>query len=331
MSSSTSTFSFKRAARTILWLAVSLFLFDRGLAYLLIYSEVRFYHDPHYATEFREYVKGKSYSTLILGSSRTHEGIHPLYFKTILGQEAFREASSGKNPRYNLFFYDFYKKCAGIPKVVVYGIDYFIYQGDSHKEWLARFGQSLSQPAVFSSPSLLLSSRKDIEEFLNSVIARMGKGLAKGNGAPAVPEFVQNQAFTGLDPKAGEVELERPKKFETQGYARFPGKEGRYFKKLLDAWLTDGVTVVLVIIPDYRGTFDTNVGRLKAMADLKRLTRDYPNVHIYDFNRPKVFPLWKVEYFRNGGWGLTNSHLSREGAEVFDRLLLEKIKKWYSR
>ncbi len=330
MSSSTSGSDLKRAARTLLWLAAFLFLFDRGLTWLLARSEAVFYRDPEYASQFREFMKDKSYSTLILGTSRTKEGIHPRYFKTILGQEAYREAGSGKGPRYDYFFYEFYKKCAGIPKIVVLGVDYFIYQVDSHKEWLARMGQTREIRGLLSSPSLLLAGRKDIEDFLNAVILRAGRILGAKSLALPAPDFVKDQEFIGIDPNPGGLITERPASFKRQRYTRFPGKEGAYLKRLLDEWRKDGVTVLMVIIPDYAGSYVTNIGQLRAMADLKRLTRDYPNVRIYDFNRPRMFPLGNVEYFRDGGYGKANSHLSRAGAEAFNRILLERIRPWYS-
>ena len=331
MNLSTSIFSFKRAAKILLWLLVFLFLFDRGLGYLIYSIEDRFYPESDFANRFREYMKGRSYSTLILGTSRTYEGIHPYYFKTILGQEAYREAYIGRGPEYYYSFYDFYKTCAGVPKIVIYGTDYFIFSVDSERRWLSRFGKGMEIPAPFSTFSLLLRDKNGNENLLNDALFRLEAGLSRDKGSPSRPEVVQDQDFVGSDPRPGEVEQVKPEEYKRVGYSRFPGKEGTYLKMLLDTWAKDGVTVLFVILPDYYGTYQTNVGRMKALADLKRLTRNYPNAHIYDFNRPRVFPLTKVEYFRNGGWGLANSHLSREGAEVFDRLLLEKIRKWYSR
>jgi hypothetical protein len=96
-----------------------------------------------------------------------------------------------------------------------------------------------------------------------------------------------------------------------QRYRAYPGKEGPYLKRLLEEWGRDGVTVLLIIIPDYIGTYETNFKQQKSLKDLKRLTRDYPNVHIYNFNRSNAFPPEREEYFYNGGWGKSNCHRSR--------------------
>ena len=329
MSSSISIFKFKRFGTGLLWLVLFLFLFDRGLYYLIVSAEGRFYHDPGFTQRFGEFIKTKPFSTLILGTSRTFAAFQPYSFEKILGQEAFIEARSGKGPKYNWLFYEFYKTCAKPPRVVVYGIDYFIFQTKSKKRWLARFDAIRETIAPFSAPSLLLKNKDDIEDFLVDIIARMG--LAEDKAFRATQDFIKAQDYVGRETSPGKLITQKPRNLHLHRYWPYPGKEGPYLKQLLEEWDRDGVTVILVIIPDYIGTYETNFEQQKSLNDLRRLTRDHPNVHIYNFNRPNAFPLENEEYFFNGGWGRSNSHLSKAGVEVFNRLLLKKIAVHYRR
>ncbi len=329
MSSSIPISSFKRFGARIFWLVLFLFLFDRGLFYLTVSSENRFYRDPGFAGRFQEFLKDKHFSTLILGTSRTFAAFQPYSFEKLLGQEAFIEARSGKGLKYNWLFYEFYKRCAGPPKVVVYGVDYFIFQTESKKRWLARFDAIPETIAPFSAPSLLLKNKDDIEDFLVDIIARMG--LAEDKAFRATQDFIKAQDYVGRETSPGKLITQKPRNLHLHRYWPYPGKEGPYLKQLLEEWERDGVTVLMVIIPDYIGTYETNFEQQKSLNDLRRLTRDHPNVHIYNFNRPNAFPLEKEKYFFNGGWGRSNSHLSKEGVEVFNRLLLKKIAVHYRR
>ena len=328
MSSSISIFDFKRFGARMLWLVLFLFLFDRGLYYLTVSAENRFYRDPSFAERFQEFIKAKSFSTLILGTSRAFAAFQPYSFGKILGQEAFIEARSGKGPKYNWFFYEFYRRCVGPPKVVVYGIDYFIFQTESKERWLARFDRSHESFAPFSALSLLLRNKEDIEDFLVDVIARMGP--AEDKAFRSTQDFIKAQDYVGRETTPGGVITQKPRDLHVHQYKTYPGKEGSYLKRLLEEWERDGVTVLLIIIPDYIGTYETNFEQRKSLKDLKRLTRGYPNVHIYNFNRSSTFPLEREEYFYNGGWGKSNSHLSKKGVGLFNRLLLKRIAVHYA-
>lgn len=328
MSSSISISSFKRFGARVLWLTLFLFLFDRGLFYLTVSAENRFYRDPGFAERFQEFIRARSFSTLILGTSRAFAAFQPNAFRTTLGQEAFMEARSGKGPKYDWLFYQLFKKCAGPPKVVVYGLDYFIFQTRSKERWLGRFEGIRAGAGPFSAPSLLLMKKADIEDFLADVIARMGP--AEDKAYRLTQDFIKAQDYAGREIAPGKVVTLEPRDLHKQHYSAYPGNEGRSFKQLLNEWGLDGVTVLLIIIPDHVGTNATNFEQERFLKDLKRLTRGRPNVHIYDFNRPGVFPLDREEYFYNGGWGKSNCHLSKKGAELFNRLLLEKIAVHYA-
>lgn len=310
-------------------LVAFLFIFDRCLFYLIAVAENEFYEDESFQQRLADYVKDKGFSTLILGTSRTFEALHPFYFETILNQKAFKEAQFGKNPKYNYYFYQMYKKHAGIPKVVIYGIDYFIFNSTSNKRWLARFDLIHYNKNPFSYLSLLIQHKKEIEDFLTDIIDSLKETFQDKPTTKHAKELEDVQAYTGSPHKENVVVSRRPRKFIRQKYCVFPGSEGQYLKKLLDEMDRDNVSVILVVLPDHYGTFRTNYNRRRMLIDLKRLTKNHQKAHILNFNHPNNFPLKRTDYFLNGGWGKTNSHLSKKGAEYFNRIFLRKIKHLY--
>jgi len=314
-------------------LALFLFLFDRGLFFLISRMEAGFYPKKEYEKRFEAFVKGRRYTTLILGTSRAYEGIHPYFIERFLHQKAFKESYVGKGPKYNYYFYQLYKKYAGIPRVVIYGVDYFIFNLTTDSKWLARFDMEEEKKEervdYFSSPLLLVKHKKKIDNFMNNVVIRLQEVAADGETNETLKEFSDIQKYIGEPKRDKGLVTERYKKYLRQLYPRSPGKEGDFFIKLLDELKRDGVTVVLVGLPDYFGTYKTNFQRNEFLQHLKTLRRDFKNLYIYNYNRPNQFPLSNPLYFNDGGYGQTNSHLSLEGARVFNKMLMEDLKKHY--
>ncbi|HDP95107.1 MAG TPA: hypothetical protein ENN40_07085 [Candidatus Aminicenantes bacterium] len=330
MNLSTSNSKFlKRLAVFVAFLS-ALFVFDRSAYFLITRLESAFYGAENFKSRFVDFAEGKNFSTLILGTSRTYEAIHPLYFRTILSENAYKEAQFGKNPRYNYHFYQFFKTHAGVPEFVIYGMDYFIYNSRSNKRWLARLDKLHETFIPFSSLSLLLTNKQQIEEFFEAVIQQWNKRLSPGNHHE-VMDFVTLQKYVGSLHKPGVVVTRKPRHFWRQKYPRFPGKEGDYLRLLLSELDRDGVTTFLVLIPNHLGTFRTNFQRGQMLRDLRRLQRNFKNVHILVLDTPDVFPINNEEFFINGGWGRTNCHVSRSGAREFNRLLLETLRPFYEK
>lgn len=314
-------------------LILFLFLFDRGLFYLLYKAEADFYGKNEYEKQLEAFVKGKGYNTLILGTSRTYEGIHPSYIERFLHQKAFKESYVGKGPKYNYYFYQLYKTYAGIPKVVIYGVDYFIYTITSDTKWIARFKNAESEKekkiGYFSAPLLLVKHKKKIDNFLNNVVISLTEKMEKGKPGEPFKDFIHMQTYEGSPNKSKDSKEVRPGRFTRQLFPPPPGVEGEYFTKLLDELKQDGVTVVLVGLPDHIGTYKTNFQRQDFIQHLKELRRKYKNLFFYNYNRPNQFPLSKERYFNDGGFGQTNSHLSREGARAFNEMLAGDLEKHY--
>lgn len=308
-----------------------LILFDRGLFFLISTLKTNVYKKNKFEKRFENYLKENQFSTLIFGTSRTYEGIHPYYFETEIGQKAFKESFQGKGPKYFYYFYQLYKKYAGVPKVVVYGVDYFIYNITSDDRWLARFKNLIPKGNIdyFSPALLLVKYKKTIDEFFNNLLILLKEKDDPDDSENYYDDFILMQEYTGaILPGKGPVAT-RPDTYIRQFFFRFPGKEGHYFEKLLEEMDRDGVKVILVGLPDYFGTYKTNFERRDFILDLKRWERKYKNVFFYNYNRSFKFPLERKAYFLDGAYGLTNSHLSKIGAEAFNKILIKDLREHY--
>jgi hypothetical protein len=321
----------KKALRGFLFFILFLFLFDRGLFFLISTLEAGFYSKNKFEKRFETYVRDKSFSTLIFGTSRSYEGIHPYYFKKELGQNVFKETFQGKGPKYNYYFYQLYKKYAGIPKVVIYGVDYFIYTVTSDPKWMARFNRAMVREHWdwLSTPLLLLKYKRSIDNFSNNVLIRMQEKENPDASEKSFEDFLHMQEYIGAAPLEKKLVTHRPYKYRRQFFPRFPGNEGDYFIKLLDELAKDKVTVILVALPDYFGSYKTNFERKEFALHLKRLERKYKNLFFYNYDRAVVFPLSNPDYFLDGGFGKTNSHLSKTGARLFNHMLIKDLEKYY--
>lgn len=314
-----------------------LLLFDRGLFYLVRTIERNYSKRKDFKKIFgqrKDFNKNftqlpkDTYSTLIMGSSRTHRGIHPLYIYEWLNQKAFKIAKGKINVKFNYYFYKEYKKVAGVPKVIIYGVDYFIFNQKSAENFLQFLGIKNNKEYMYKNGFLLLLSNKErIDTFFNNTLDTLNKIYTTDKNKKRIPI---------IDPFIGYEKLEafderKPPRFRTFGYVPYPGEEGIYFTKLLEEWEADNVQVILVFLPDYIGTYKSNHQGEAFKKEIRRLAKPYKNVSIYDYNQPEAFPLSDADYFLDGGYGKTNSHLSRRGARLFNRMLVKDLKKHYGK
>ncbi|MCP4221518.1 MAG: hypothetical protein GY765_43240 [bacterium] len=331
----------------IFLLVFFLLLFDRGLYYLIHASTKQFYKRKDFKNVFyqkrdfnKQFVnlpKG-TYNTLIFGSSRTHRGIHPFYIHKHLKQNAFKIAKGKIRFKFNYYFYNEYKKYAGTPRVVIYGIDYFMFNQESDPAFLrfvtdetdaAPSGEAVGVSRYYTSGiSMLLTHKTESDRLLNNVL----DGLNKKINAPASGK--SSAKFNVIDPFVGygkreTMSLQKPPRFKTFPYVPYPGPEGLYFTRLLKQWEDEGVQVVLVILPEFVGTYESNFQRDRFLGEIKSLTAAYSNVSIYNYNSPETFSLSNADYFQDGGYGKTNSHLSRKGGGALNRKLVKDLRKHY--
>lgn len=330
-----STLNSKSSLKTVLVRFIifisALFLFDRALFFLIHTFESSFYSRSGFEDQFRRYVADKHFDVLILGTSRAYEGLHPAYFEETFGVKAYKDTFQGKGPKYNYYLYRMYKKYAGVPKVVVYGVDYFIYTIESDPRWLSRFEQDIAGENIdyWSSPLLLLKYKKRIDTFSNNLLILFNQPEPREEKKDEFEEYTRLQEYTGISPEKKNLVSRRKGRFLRQLFPHPPGREGHYFFQLLEQLKQDGVTVVLVLLPDHIGSYKTNFQRSDFVHHLRTLQRTHKNLHIYNYNRPQQFPLDNDFYFIDGGYGHTNSHLTREGARELWRSLSKDLEKHF--
>jgi hypothetical protein len=329
MSSSTSSSERRRFLALLACFLAALFVFDRGLSLAVRTIEQRSYGKSDFEQRLGRYLAGRNPAVLVFGTSRTFEGIIPAHLESCLGKKIFKEAYWGKGPKYNYYFYRLYKKRAGVPKLVIYGVDYFIYNAESNIRWMSRF--NLEEKAagfdVLAGPLLLFKNKKHNDEFFNNLMTDLGRT------APAADSSGDEDLFDKINTHPGapspddnpRLRTERPPQFFKQRFPKPPGKEGDYFLRLLDELKADGVKVALVSLPDYIGSLRTNWQMPGFHRHLQDLSRRYENVTLLAYNTPRDFDLDKPELFLDGGYGKTNSHLSQRGAAVLGRKLCRDL------
>jgi len=320
--------SLRYPARVLLF-AFFLFLFDRSLFFLIQSFQRVTLQRESFKKRFIRFPPG-TYSTLIMGSSRAFRGIHPHYLYEELGEKAYKIARHAAGPKFNCQFYDQYKRFAGVPRVVIYGVDYFMFALHS-PQWFLKYLDDAEADAETwrGGPLHLLSNKARIDSFISTWLNRLNQGFRadgperRSTMAGEVDDFI---GFPAGDP----LPTRKPVTFRKIPYSPYPGREGTYFHRLLETLERDGVTTVLVILPDFIGTYETNFERERFLEDIRRLIRPFSHVVLLDYNRPDVFPLSRSRYFKDGGYGFGNSHLSREGGRLFNRLLIEDLKATYA-
>lgn len=278
-----------------------------------------------------------TFDTVIMGSSRTHRGIHPYYLYRHAGLSAFKIASAHGRPKFNYYFYQSYRKYAGPPALLVYGLDYFMFTTKTKAPFLHPLTSQKDSALEARGLSRLWSNKAQIDELLAEFLNLFagededadGAGtVLQRSGLPAgaahIHPFIGYRKLRGFDGR-------RPPRFERFTYKPFPGREGRWFLKLLRQLERDGVTVVLVNLPSFIGTHESIFQHEEFMADIGRLAAPLRGVHLLDYDRPDRFDLKNEEYFLDGGYGLINSHLSFAGAHILNRRLAADLKKLLGR
>lgn len=310
-----------------------LLLFDRLFFLLIKEMESAFYRqNTTYSLKdkFAMISKKSDYKILILGSSHTYDGIHPFYFWNLLGIRAFKEAFIGKGPMYNYYFYQEYKKHMGIPRMVIYGVDYFMYNITSSRSWMQRFNVDVIDSLYYDRGiSMLLANKNKIDNFLNSMLNNLQKNLNRVEHSQIEQNHVLMENYLGLV-NMGDVVSQEPPEYDKFFFFSYPGQEGVYFSRLMEELHRDQVTVLLVSLPEYEGTYRSNKFHRQFLRAFKLYQRKFANIHFLNYNSFKKFDLKNTEYFIDGGYGKTNSHLSRAGAKILNRMLIEDLSKYLS-
>ncbi|PWT89944.1 MAG: hypothetical protein C5B54_08075 [Acidobacteria bacterium] len=312
-----------RVALELAFLLICLFVFDRSLFFLCQKAQKFLSSDVPLERKFA--VKNpEQRKILVLGTSRTYEGVHPIYLRDELGMDVFKEAYVGKGPAYNYYFYLHYRQSVGIPKIVIYGIDYFIFSLESNERLLRIFPEANQHPYP-RGWSLLLANRQQLSEFVNETIGEVDRWMG-ARGLPSNDITVEKMDIYRGARSQGDLPVEPTANYKRERYPEYPGKEGKYLSSLLELWHQDGVQVFLVVLPEFIGAYETNFERDKLISEFQRLISPYENAHILNYNSPDRFQLDTPRFFLDGNYGNGNSHLSRAGSRLLNQMLASDVK-----
>lgn len=237
----------------------------------------------------------KSFEVIAMGSSHALDGIDPRLIR-IKNLSCYNAAFSGAAPSYNLEFYK--KVIAGKvkPKVVIYGVNWFMFDE-------GRLNRKSSHDRKYLRLEDLLFTPFDM--LYVTYVDKLYELLT-------LPAVATQRYFNGFAWSDAPFEFENPRRAYNYRY------EVKKFTELLELMKSDRVTVVLVetpeiIVPEEESAVKGNNGMIARMArDYGIPFLNYNDELISDINQNK-------EYFRNRG------HLRYGGAQKFSALLMRDI------
>jgi hypothetical protein len=306
----------------------SFLLLDRSMAFVL----KNFASQWGRAREAREgsviYEDAINVDVLIMGSSRAYRAIDPDALSEQTGYSVRQEASKDKYIRYNYLFYKQYREHSRPPKIMIWGLDYFMFGFRSGKRVLSRLGfsEDAGRPTGHAFPVSNGSS-----SFLGRVseLSRIKKGFQE-----TFFDFINS-----FDPGAGRTErrihtkhhghiqgIGNPNNYRKFRFPPPPGHEGEHLHAFLDLVRRDGVHVYLVMLPDFYGTFLSHSSEDQYEDEWRRIAQKYDSVQLINFNDVARFDLKNHLLFKDGGYGRISSHLNYHGALKLTRQLAEILK-----
>ncbi len=309
--------------------ALSFVLFDRLLFLGLREGVARYMSSAAVQSLHWTPARGQGEGTaLILGTSRAEYGFNAEVLSEALGRKVLNEAGPGRYPQFQYHLYRSYQAAFPAPALVLYGVDYFMFEKNSTGLGLVRVDKKglleKLRPDGAANPASPVLSRLSWLFRTKPAFDDLAAGFwgFDADGVPAAGGTADLKPASKRKPRIGKgVFVEKPRRWKKRTYVPFPGAEGAFFERLLADLDREGVPTFLVFIPEYIGTYETNSEQSRFKADIGRLASGLKNVRILDFDRPESFDLTERKMFWNGGWGYSNSHLSERGADRFSALL----------
>ncbi len=335
-----------RAGLLVVLFLAAFLIFDRALFSLFRSSALGYYRSLTAEGTLgleRRAVYGQGASDLLyFGTSRARHALDFPLVAARLKMRVIREAEIGHFPRYSYYFYERYRRSRRKPGLVVYGLDYFMFEKKTLPKDLAMLGIQIDDesmnPRTASNPSSPLLSRVSrLFRLKPEFDAYLTQAMAFGAN-------VQPPAEDGLDPKglrpkrrkrapnaSQDPADSRPLKFSKRPYRGFPGDEGDYLERLLARFEREGIPVIFFLIPDFIGTNETNFELEKFKADARRLAARHSNIRVIDFNTPARFDIRNRANFLDGDWGRSNCHLSPSGTAGLTRRFIPELRRILSK
>jgi hypothetical protein len=318
-------------------LAVSFILLDHLLFWAVREGSARYYssvqNDP--LPWKTPYGQGDG-QALILGTSRSQYGFAHYVLSKSLGLRIYKETKPGNFPQYNYYFYKKYRTKFGQPALVIYGLDYFIFEKESASLNLVRLDPSLSINKMnprgivnlnfpwLSRASWLFRMKPSIDKFLADLTASDKQASDQESPKRRLKRRLGLRKRRAPKPEV-RIVPQRPSSWHKRPYPAAPGKEGLFFVRLLEELDREAVPTFLVILPEYIASYESNFEQDKFRADIARLAAPYKHVTIIDLDRPDKFDLENPDYFVDLGWGISNCHMLNKGARLFSRKLAAEV------
>jgi hypothetical protein len=318
--SSTSPFkkNLRRVILTTLVFCLSFLLLDRLLAWVLV-SFCQQWQPSHSRNILTEDILHAD--IMIIGSSRAYNAFDPEIMAKQTGMTVRQEAWKGKYIRYHYHFYQQYRKISKAPKILIWGLDYFLFAHGTDRPYLQRLG--LEEPSPKAHPSQADQYKRPAGPFSKISHLVRNRALIQGTFYDILNLYNQEDQPSGPrkyrnSDRHIQAEIE-PVQYIKYPYHTFPGQESQYLDDFLKLLIQDGVQIYLVILPDYLGTQLSHADEATYTREWTEIAARYPSISLLNFNTEKTYGISRSHLFFDGGYGKISSHLNRFGAAILSK------------
>jgi hypothetical protein len=267
---------------------------------------------------------------IVMGASHAQESFNPLLMAEELGVDVFNLGGPGHNPLFLEYQTRLLLKKKSIPNLVILTITYNTINDYVKPHVIASFIQEGNMLRTTSYLMKMQNFNTPRKIFLSDIYSSSYRVLTSRSLS-----FLKNREFESPMPRHHErgyfgknIELQpgiQPAKISQRSFQTNTQMiEG--LKNCLSLWRKKNVQVVVVDTPEFYGTRLASVEYDK-FEDLMHELSENEGFIFKSFNRLDQPEQKNPELFRDGGWGIPNSHLNRKGAIWFNKIFCEWLQK----
>ncbi len=116
-------------------------------------------------------------------------------------------------------------------------------------------------------------------------------------------------------------EYEEPEEFPTHKFKAY-SMQKEYLINTIRLWKNAGCNVIITDTPEFIGTRLSEIEYEQYSALMEKIASE-EGATFKSFNDPKIGLLSDHTSFKDGGWGVPNSHLNKKGANQFTKLFAQ--------